>query len=75
MGIPRFWGRSSHVFDNRIGRRVVHHTDARREYDYDRDSHIGKLDKVLDVAAEKVWTVVNMNSDWKSIFPENIEAN
>jgi phosphoserine phosphatase len=48
----------------------VHHTDGEREYAYDRKSHIGKLDKGLDEAAAKGWTVVNMESDWKTIFPE-----
>ncbi|MEE4257229.1 MAG: HAD family hydrolase [Bacteroidales bacterium] len=48
----------------------VHHTDAEREWAYDRDSHIGRLDKGLDVAAENGWTVVDMKSDWKVIWPE-----
>jgi phosphoserine phosphatase len=48
----------------------VHHTDGEREYAYDRKSHIGKLDKGLDEAAAKGWTVVDMKSDWKTIFPE-----
>jgi hypothetical protein len=47
----------------------VHHTDAAREWAYDRDSHIGKLDKGLDAAKAKGWTVVSMKDDWKSIFP------
>jgi hypothetical protein len=47
----------------------VHHTDAEREYAYDRTSHIGKLDKALDEAATKRWTVVDMKRDWKVIFP------
>jgi len=46
----------------------VHHTDAEREWAYDRESHIGKLDKGLDEAAEKGWTVVRMKDDWKTIF-------
>jgi phosphoglycolate phosphatase-like HAD superfamily hydrolase len=46
----------------------VHHTDAQREWAYDRSSHIGRLDKGLDAAAEKGWTVVDMKSDWKRIF-------
>jgi hypothetical protein len=48
---------------------LVHHTDAEREYVYDRDSSIGKLDKALDEALAKGWTVVDMNHDWKTIFP------
>ena len=47
----------------------VHHTDAQREWAYDRESHIGKLDKGLDEAHEKGWTVVDMEKDWKVIYP------
>lgn len=47
---------------------IVHHTDAEREWAYDRDSHIGKLDKAWDEANEKGWTVVDMKEDWKKIF-------
>jgi phosphoglycolate phosphatase-like HAD superfamily hydrolase len=47
----------------------VHHTDAEREWAYDRKSHIGKLDKGLDEAKAKGWTVVSMKDDWKTIFP------
>ena len=46
----------------------VHHTDAKREWVYDRKSHIGKLDKGLDEAHEKGWTVVDMKKDWKRVF-------
>ena len=48
---------------------IVHHTDAAREWAYDRTSHIGKLDKALDEAAAKKWTVVDMKTDWKKVFP------
>jgi haloacid dehalogenase-like hydrolase len=48
---------------------IVHHTDATREWAYDRDSHIGKLDKALDAAPAAGWTVMNMKEDWKQIFP------
>ncbi|MGD8933527.1 MAG: HAD family hydrolase [Gammaproteobacteria bacterium] len=48
----------------------VHHTDAKREWAYDRKSSIGKLDKGLDEAKAKSWTVVDMKSDWKQIYPE-----
>ena len=48
---------------------IVHHTDAVREYAYDRQSKIGKLDKALDEAAAKKWTVVDMKADWKTVFP------
>lgn len=47
----------------------VHHTDAEREWAYDRDSSIGRLDKGLDEAQAKGWTVVSMKEDWKRIFP------
>ena len=46
----------------------VHHTDAEREWAYDRDSHIGRLDKGLDEAKKNGWTVVDMKNDWKKIF-------
>jgi haloacid dehalogenase-like hydrolase len=48
---------------------IVHHTDAEREYAYDRQSKVGKLDKALDEAAAKGWAVVDMKKDWKTIFP------
>jgi len=47
----------------------VHHTDAEREWAYDRDSHIGKLDKGLDQALKDGWTVIDMKNDWKVIYP------
>ena len=48
----------------------VRHTDAEREFAYDRESHIGKLDEGLDEAAAKGWTVASMKDDWKTIFPQ-----
>jgi phosphoserine phosphatase len=48
---------------------IVHHTDAEREWAYDRTSHIGKLDKAWDEAQAKGWTVVDMKQDWKVIYP------
>jgi phosphoglycolate phosphatase-like HAD superfamily hydrolase len=48
---------------------LVHHTDAVREYAYDRDSEVGKLDKALDEAVAKGWTIADMKTDWKTIFP------
>ena len=48
---------------------IVHHTDADRECAYDRDSHVGKLDKALDEATANGWIVVGMKRDWKTIFP------
>jgi hypothetical protein len=49
---------------------IVHHTDAVREWAYDRDSHIGKLDTALDAAPEEGWVVVDMKNDWKVIYPQ-----
>jgi len=48
---------------------LVHHTDADREYAYDRRSQFGKLDKALDEATKKNWTVVDMKADWRRVFP------
>lgn len=48
---------------------IVHHTDADREWAYDRQSHIGKLDKALDEGMAKSWTIVDMKSDWLNVFP------
>ncbi|MGD9383845.1 MAG: hypothetical protein PVH55_07310 [Desulfobacterales bacterium] len=47
----------------------VHHTDAERKWAYDRKSSIGRLDKGLDEAKAKGWTVVDMKNDWKVIYP------
>jgi phosphoglycolate phosphatase-like HAD superfamily hydrolase len=54
------------------GRRLglfVHHTDAEREYAYDRKSHVGTLDKALDQAAVNSWIIVDMKKDWEKVFP------
>jgi len=48
---------------------LVHHTDAEREYAYDRHSHVGRLDKALDEGTAKGWTIVDMKRDWTRIFP------
>lgn len=48
---------------------IVHHDDTKREYAYDRKSHIGKLDKALDAASINKWVVVSMKNDWETIFP------
>jgi phosphoglycolate phosphatase-like HAD superfamily hydrolase len=48
---------------------IVHHDDAAREWAYDRQSHIGQLDKAWDEAVAKGWTVVSMKDDWKTIYP------
>jgi phosphoglycolate phosphatase-like HAD superfamily hydrolase len=48
---------------------IVHHDDAEREVAYDRKSHIGKLDKALDEAEKRGWTIVSMKREWKKVFP------
>ena len=48
---------------------LVHHTDAQREWAYDRSSQVGRLDKALDLARTQHWTVVDMASDWRRIYP------
>jgi hypothetical protein len=47
---------------------IVHHTDAEREYSYDRKSPFGRLDKALDAARSNNWVVVSMKDDWKRVF-------
>ena len=49
---------------------IVHHTDAEREYAYDRESHFGRLAEALDEAASRGWTVVDMKQDWNRIYPD-----
>ncbi len=48
---------------------IVHHTDAQREYAYDRKSSFGRLDRALGEAPDRGWTVVDMKRDWKRVFP------
>jgi hypothetical protein len=48
---------------------LIHHTDAKREWAYDRESHIGALIRTLDEAPRRGWTVVDMQRDWKVIYP------
>jgi hydroxymethylpyrimidine pyrophosphatase-like HAD family hydrolase len=48
---------------------IVHHTDAEREWAYDRTSHIGQLARGLDEATKHGWILVDMKQDWKVIFP------
>ncbi len=50
----------------------VHHTDAEREYAYDRASPIGKLDLGLDEAVKRGWRVVDMKKDWKVVYPPKL---
>ncbi len=52
----------------------VHHDDAAREYAYDRKDALARLDKGLDEAATKGWTVVSMKDDWKAVFPAAASA-
>jgi phosphoglycolate phosphatase-like HAD superfamily hydrolase len=47
---------------------LIHHTDAEREWAYDRDSHVGRLDRGLDEAEERGWVVVDMKNDWTSVY-------
>jgi phosphoglycolate phosphatase-like HAD superfamily hydrolase len=47
---------------------IAHHTDAKREWAYDRQSPIGRLDKALDEAKQRSWTVLDMKRDWKRVF-------
>ncbi|AVX89138.1 HAD family hydrolase [Pseudomonas koreensis] len=54
---------------------LVHHTDARREWAYDRKSDIGRLDKALDEANSRGWTVVDMATEWRRIYPYDPPAN
>lgn len=49
---------------------LVHHTDDQREVAYDRQSPFGRLDKALDAAAERGWTLIDIREDWKQVFPE-----
>jgi len=49
---------------------LVHHTDDQRETAYDRQSHFGRLDKALDAAADRGWTLIDMRQDWKQVFPQ-----
>jgi hypothetical protein len=47
----------------------VHHTDAEREWAYDRKSPVGQLDVALDAAQAEGWTIVDMKNDWNRVFP------
>ena len=48
---------------------IVHHTDAEREYAYDRESHFGRLAKALDEGQSRGWSIVDMKADWKVVYP------
>jgi phosphoglycolate phosphatase-like HAD superfamily hydrolase len=48
---------------------LIHHTDGKREWAYDRESHVGRLDKGLDEAGKRGWVIADMKKDWKVIYP------
>jgi len=48
---------------------IVHHTDAEREWAYDRESHIGRLNRGLDEGPKRGWVIVDMKSDWTRVYP------
>ena len=48
---------------------LLHHTDAEREWAYDRDLKVGRLDKALELARAQDWTIVDMAADWNIVFP------
>ncbi|MEM0966672.1 MAG: HAD family hydrolase, partial [Verrucomicrobiota bacterium] len=50
---------------------LLHHTDAEREWAYDRNSEVGKLDRGLDEAGERGWMVIDMAEDWNTVFPRD----
>jgi phosphoserine phosphatase len=47
---------------------IIHHTDGEREWEYDRNSLVGKLDKALDIARSQRWLIVDMKKDWRQVF-------
>ncbi len=49
---------------------LVHHTDDKREWAYDKDSSVGHLEKAMILAEKDKWNVVDMKKDWKVIFPQ-----
>ena len=48
---------------------LLHHTDAKREWAYDRDSHVGRLNRGLDEGPERGWVIIDMKADWSRVFP------
>jgi phosphoglycolate phosphatase-like HAD superfamily hydrolase len=50
---------------------LVHHTDAKREFAYDRDSYVGKLDRGLDEAPTRKWLLIDMARDWETVYPDS----
>ena len=49
---------------------IVHHTDAEREWAYDRKSLVGRLDRTLDDAPKRGWIILDMKQDWSTMFPQ-----
>ena len=78
VGIHKFIGRRPVMaFGNSDGdfqmlEWTIHHTDAEREWAYDRESHVGRLARGLDEAAQRGWVVVDMKQDWQVIYPQAI---
>ena len=52
---------------------LLHHDDAEREWAYDRDSHVGQLDRGLDEGPQRGWLIVSMRTDWARVFPETAD--
>jgi hypothetical protein len=52
----------------------VDHSGSSKRVGHDRESHIGKLDKGLDEAHDKGWTVVDMKRDWSVVYPGDMQA-
>lgn len=48
---------------------LVHHTDSQREWAYDRDSHVGQLNRGLDEGPDRGWLIVDMKNDWAKVYP------
>jgi phosphoserine phosphatase len=59
--------------DNRAFGLIVHHTDGDREWTYDRDSQVGRLDRALDEAAQRGWVLADMKKDWRVVFPFDLD--
>ena len=49
---------------------LLHHTDAEREFAYDREGHIGVLNRGLDEGPDRGWVIVDMANDWKQVWPD-----
>ena len=52
---------------------LLHHDDPEREYAYDRQSHIGRLDEALDEARKKGWILASVKNDFGTVFPSKVE--